>query len=280
VTLLWKTYYHDKIPHVVAPCGSFWWKYIIKLMPGITSCQIGTGEAVLFWKDDWLGTIAADKFPRAYSYALSEDVSVKSFLLATSLSANFSLPVSPEAFEEIKQLQQEVRNADIGGGPQDIWKYVWGSEFYSSKKYYELCFRNIKPHAAFNWIWKSKCTPKVKFFCWLLFSDRLNTRNLLKRKNMLLQSGYRCIMCTNPPEETVEHLFFHCPFSKDCWNILGMSWHNQGNRLTIVSKAKENRNCNMFMEKFMLGAWNIWKEEQFTLQGYYSHSPELENQIY
>jgi hypothetical protein len=41
VTILWKSYYEGKIPHAVDPCGSFWWKDVMKLSPifrGITSC--------------------------------------------------------------------------------------------------------------------------------------------------------------------------------------------------------------------------------------------------
>jgi hypothetical protein len=30
-------------------------------------------------------------------------------------------------------------------------------------------------------LWKSKCTPRVKFFGWLVLVDRLNIRNMLKR---------------------------------------------------------------------------------------------------
>lgn len=31
--LIWSTYYAAKIPHVVDPCGSFWWLDIMNLSP-------------------------------------------------------------------------------------------------------------------------------------------------------------------------------------------------------------------------------------------------------
>jgi hypothetical protein len=34
----------------------------------------------------------------------------------------------------------------------------------------------------FKWMWKSCVKGKHKFFFWLLLMDRLNTRELLKRK--------------------------------------------------------------------------------------------------
>jgi hypothetical protein len=44
-------------------------------------------------------------------------------------------------------------------------------------------------------IWKSKCVPKIKFFAWLLLNDRLNTRNMLRRRYKHLDQGYSCALC-------------------------------------------------------------------------------------
>jgi queuine/archaeosine tRNA-ribosyltransferase len=60
------------------------------------------------------------------------------------------------------------------------------------------------------WIWDSKCIPKIKFFSWLLFNDRLNTRNILKKKKVL-DEGYNCALCHSGCEETMEHLFLTAP---------------------------------------------------------------------
>jgi hypothetical protein len=92
VTLIWNKYYSDQIPHAADPCGSFWWKDICKLMPifrGIAHCQVGDGRSVLFWKDQWLDSINSDSSPRAFSFTLNEGISVKDFLLASSLSDSF-----------------------------------------------------------------------------------------------------------------------------------------------------------------------------------------------
>src|SRR5438105_4736802 len=54
VTLLWKSYYQEKVPHAMDPCGSFWWRDVCKLMPifrGISKCKVGNGSTALFWKD-------------------------------------------------------------------------------------------------------------------------------------------------------------------------------------------------------------------------------------
>jgi hypothetical protein len=219
VTLLWKSYYQEKVPHAMLPVGSFWWRDIFKLTPlfrGIASCQVGDGTTVLFWKDSWMEHIASEKYPRAFSFALDADKSVQDFITAPTLADNFWLPVSSQAREEIRDLQNTSRELMLDSQDRDRWVYDWGATVFTSQKYYQYCFRDITVHAAYGWLWKSKCTPKMKFFCWLLISDRLNTRNMLRRRNICLNTGYSCMLCHNPPEETVEHLIFHCSFAKQC----------------------------------------------------------------
>jgi hypothetical protein len=64
------------------------------------------------------------------------------------------------------------------------------------------------------------------FFC-LLLQNRLNTRELLQRKNMVLDS-YACELCLLQRLETLRHLFLLCPFAKKYyWASIGVlvpSW--------------------------------------------------------
>jgi len=60
-----------------------------------------------------------------------------------------------------------------------------------------------------TWIWKTKCVPRVKFFAWLLLNDRLNTRNILRRRKKFLEERYNCALCQEVVEEMAEHLFFN-----------------------------------------------------------------------
>ena len=136
-----------------------------------------------------------------------------------------------------------------------------GGAGFSPKKFYDHCFREVVADDAFKWIWRSKCTNKWRVFPWLLLADRLNTRNMLKRRGMKLRDDvYACLLCDSPPEETVEHLFFHCPFSRACWMHLGIDWMRGGNRLQIVHEARARWTNPMFMDIFIVSAWSIWKE--------------------
>jgi hypothetical protein len=67
------------------------------------------------------------------------------------------------------------------------WTYIWGSAKYTSSKFYNLSFSAIQAPTPFKWIWDSKVSKKIKIFIWLLFRDRINSRNLLKRKNYKIE---------------------------------------------------------------------------------------------
>ncbi|XP_073358285.1 uncharacterized protein [Aegilops tauschii subsp. strangulata] len=137
----------------------------------------------------------------------------------------------PLARDELDVLQTSLALLELTE-VNDAWHTVWGSDELASSKFYLHCFRDMEADDVFKWIWKAKCTNKWKVFAWLLLADRLNTRGLLKRKHMKLRDdNYACLLCHHPPEETVEHLFFHCEFSKACWGKLGIAWPIHGNRV-------------------------------------------------
>jgi hypothetical protein len=63
--------------------------------------------------------------------------------------------------------------------------------------------QECQPPRPFVWIWDSKCANKIKVFTWLLLMDRLNVRNILRRKKHKLQdNNYNCVICSSQCEET------------------------------------------------------------------------------
>jgi hypothetical protein len=213
----------------------------------------------MFWKDLWFGGIASDKYAGAYSFVINDNSFIQDFLTYDSLANLLHLPLSPEAREEIRELQTATTHIELTHA-SDSWTYSWGTTNYTSSQFYKFRFRNIVAHITYSWLWKSKCTPKMKLFCLLILLDRLNTRNMLRRRHFNINFGYPCPMCDNPPEETLEHLIFSCPFSEECWQQIGMIWQNNWNRQQLIQRGKEQWNKPMFMEIFIVAAWNIWKE--------------------
>jgi hypothetical protein len=211
VKLVWALY-GDNIPHTKSRRGSFWWKDIFRLVDdyrSISLCKIGNGSSVLFWKDFWVnGELMCDKYPRLFSYAQNEDISVASLVLSEDISSCFALPLSVEAFQELQEINQLVEATHIDTTATDQRVFVWG-EKYTSSRYYKFLFERVPRDKALNSIWTSKALPKLKVFLWLLMHDRLNTRDIMIRKHWKVDSGPECILYNSTSVETRNHLFLN-----------------------------------------------------------------------
>ena len=96
VDLIWSTYYTDKIPHASDPCGSFWWKDLLKLTPiyrVISHVIVRRGDTALMWKDLWLDDVLAYSHPVRFLM-----LNLKIFRSGTSLAAPTSAKPSTSPF--------------------------------------------------------------------------------------------------------------------------------------------------------------------------------------
>ena len=180
---------------------------------------------------------------------------MRDFLCNTSLSETFHLPVSTQALEETQDLQQKTMHVELLNPlTNGEWTCISGTNYYSANRFYSFYFKDIHAHQAYRWIWKSKATMKIKVFGWFLLSDRLNTRDMLKRRRYNIGNDFGCLLCTNCNNETVDHLFLECIFSLECWDKIQIMGHAAPTRLEWVEQAKISWNKPLFMEIFMLAA--------------------------
>jgi hypothetical protein len=91
-----------------------------------------------------------------------------------------------------------------------------------------LCHQNLQnfPHHVqspthSSLILKSKYTAQLNAFGWLLLGDRLNTKGILQRHNMQINST-NCILCNSDELNTSDLLFWSCNFSPVCRATIGM----------------------------------------------------------
>ena len=156
-------------------------------------------------------------FPHLITFAKKTSDTVQEVLSQAALEDLFHLPLSQQAYDEFLSLQDLCLNARqrIQEGEKDQWSYIWGSASFSTSKAYKVMIGSqpVLPH--FSLIWNSSCQAKHKVFFWLLLHDRLNTRNLLRRKTFHLPS-YNCATLQCNQEETLMHLFWSCPFAERC----------------------------------------------------------------
>ena len=146
------------------------------------------------------------KFPHLISFSKNANITVFEAVHAEYIEDMFHLPLSYEAYSELTLMEANCLKArqDMETREDDEWSYIWGSNKYSSQKAYKFMIGHQPTPPHFGWIWKSSCQSKHKFFFWLLLRDRLNTRNLLARKNFQLQS----LLCFN--NDSLQHLTRRC----------------------------------------------------------------------
>ena len=188
VNLVWEKHYRGgRLPGTVKK-GSFWWRDVIKLLQkykDMVSIKVNNGSSCLFWLDSWDSTILKDSYPQAFSFAKNKNISVYNVMNAENITELFQLPLSQIAFDQCYEIETRLNSLPWDQNIQDQWKLGMSSTstFKSATAYKALMgHQTIEP--TFKWTWKSFCQPKYKVFFWLLLHDRLNTRNILRRKQM------------------------------------------------------------------------------------------------
>ena len=265
VSLIWNAHYDGSVPHVENPCGSFWWKDIMKLVGqfrSVSSVVPGKGNTFMFWEDAWaLGDSTqplALRYPRLFSYVLDRKMSAAEVYGHPDMLSLFYLPLSEQAFEEFQELSAKMELGPLSL-ENDRWIYSWGTQF-SAAQYYKHVHQHQDTLPMFKWIWSSSCMLKFKFFAWLLLSDRLNTKDLLQRRHWQVTEDYSCVLCVRNLHEDRMHLFFECQFSQRVWSYLQIDWFSSSDVQTAASAARVGFNKPFFMEVVILACWNIWKQ--------------------
>lgn len=177
------------------------------------------------------------------------------------LEDSFLLPLSVQAYEEFLLMEEELSLLHLQPGQGDSWSFIWNSGTYNSKRFYKLNFMPLQPPRPYIWLWKSKCVMKIKVFAWLLFSDMLNTTDMLDRRHCAKENAdLTCVLCNGGQRETGLHLFFTRPFSVRCWRHLGITWNQHMEFFQMIVLSRLNFARMGFLEIFFIASWHIWKQ--------------------
>jgi hypothetical protein len=260
VNLVWSNYYRTARMPGCSKIGSFWWKSLLTFVQdykGLAAPKIGDGRTILFWEDMWNSGIPANQYPELFSFACNSKLSIKEVLQKEQLIEIFQLPLSVQAHEQFLDLDATWGQIMVSNS-NDTWKLMWGADIFSTKKTYKHLMGQAQVHQIFRSLWKNKCQPKHKVFFWLWLRNRLNTRDMLKRKNMNLES-YTCENCIWQKEETLYHLFLKCNFAKACWTSIGLTSPRIANPEDAAVNLIQQLNVPFSMEIVILMIWSIWK---------------------
>jgi hypothetical protein len=128
------------------------------------------------------------------------------------------------------------------------------SSLIISSKAYKFLMGHHQIHSVYNWLWECLCQPKHKVFFWLLLKDKLSTRNILKRRNMQLES-YNCVLCLQNTEETCQHLFLQCPFAVQFWQLISIDIPINDDFPEITDYLKDRLHSQFVMAAIILTCW-------------------------
>ena len=64
-------------------------------------------------------------------------------------------------------------------------------------------------------VWNKDGLPKINLFFWILAHCKTLTGENIRKRGM--EGHLRCILCKES-EESLEHLFIECKFSREVWN--------------------------------------------------------------
>jgi hypothetical protein len=217
---------------------------------------VANGQSCLLWDDLWNGEVRKLQFPELYSYAKNKTISLSKAQSVAIFHELFNLPVSVEAFTQMQELEFELLNLE----PSDLydtWTYIWGSPIFSASKAYKHLIGHSNADPIFKLLWKTSCQGKHKIFFWLILRDKLSTRNMIRRRGMFLED-YHCVLCQQSIEETVMHLFFYCPFARDCWAIINFSFADHLSVSQIFQAWKRKLLVDFSLDIFIIWCWAIW----------------------
>ena len=68
---------------------------------------------------------------------------------------------------------------------------------------------------------------------------------------------YNCEICSMLVEETMDHLFWHCPFAQQCWGLLNLNIIQTGGTFENVMVIKDQMHNQFFMVAVILMSWTI-----------------------
>ncbi|PNY16580.1 ribonuclease H, partial [Trifolium pratense] len=225
---------------------------------------IGNGKDVHIWNDKWLP--AQDKFKvwspvsnLAPNAMVSDLINLETKMWDKNLVQNCF-----NSFEA-----EQILNIPLSWRlPADklIWHWEKNGEFSVRSAYHMLSeIRNqnspeassSRDHLLWKAIWKVKVPNCIKNFLWRLAKAILPTRSRLEKKGITLDTT--CPLCFNDIECN-EHLFMHCPLSKQVWfsSPLGLHAPNNVGLISWMQLWLSNPD-KLASQLFSTTLWMIWK---------------------
>ncbi|GKV47795.1 hypothetical protein SLEP1_g54657 [Rubroshorea leprosula] len=226
-----------------SPRSSVTWRSIIHCKDVLEfglQWRIGLGDSINFWKDYW-----------TYSSPLCN-------FITAQVNEILSIPLSSTA-----SVKDKI-----------VWKYS-DDGFFSIKSAFHQILQQKAPiplqDQSWLWVWKLRCSERVRMFLWLLLCNRVLTNAVRFERH--LASSLICPRCGGDPE-TPLHLLRDCPFATQVWTLLGLGdrefFQLPWQHWIKISSRKVTRvqHGEMSYDLFLSIIWQLWKcRNRFIFNG-------------
>ncbi|KAJ7982509.1 Ribonuclease H [Quillaja saponaria] len=261
-------YFHDKqfLTADVKPYNSFTWKSIMKgcevLKQGI-KWRLGNGEDIEFWNDIWLDNFILRELAINLVPVEHLQWKVSEYIFDGKWKLNILRGLLPDHI--LASLEAIDLQVCCSWKDKVIWKLSSDGKFSTSSA--RSLLRGTPPSvdlSIFKKIWRIQTLPRIKFFVWLAYLNKLLTNDLRwKRKMVDLPS---CSLCSSLVEDVL-HAIRDCSHVSQIWQKMVPSFMQSSffsanlNDWFIL-----NLNCGVLFRDtipwptvFSFLAWRFWK---------------------
>ncbi|GJY36464.1 reverse transcriptase zinc-binding domain-containing protein [Tanacetum coccineum] len=193
------------------------WRKILQLRPLIREFiwyKVGNGSSISVWHDKWcdLGPLS--------NLISNRDVYREGFDQNTTLDAvlfNGQLNWPHVWLDKYPMLNSIAPPISMLGNDKLEWHDMDGVVQPFSV---QTVWNTIRPRCDkvswYHCVWFSSCIPRHALNLWLVIKRRLKTQDLLRPWDNVDVGNLSCSLC-DLQEDSHEHLFFECNFSKQVW---------------------------------------------------------------
>ncbi|XP_010421785.1 PREDICTED: uncharacterized protein LOC104707187 [Camelina sativa] len=182
------------------------------------------------------------------------------------------------AIEEAIQKQQLSRSDDVYDIPLWKGKNDCYRKSFSTKDTWFHIHATHPQLPDYKAIWFTHATPKYAFLLWLVVKNRVATGDKLQQWNP--QAIASCILC-NHLQETTEHLFFQCSYSKLVWEgliqkLLADNYTSHWREVItlLTGNALDKSQKFILGYAFQAAIHSLWRERNGRRHGESSLTPE------
>jgi hypothetical protein len=158
--------------------------------------------------------------PILFSFAVDADCSVASQFNGLTWEISLLQPLSMTAQTQLQTLMAELANTQLPhNNPIGKRLMINTGKQPTAKDFYRLFMDRGLIWEGYKWVWQNVIPLRHRFFVWLAFRGRLNTKDNMVNKTWCSDAG--CDQC--PALESIHHIGLHCKQATWVWEKLGQS---------------------------------------------------------